>query len=285
VYRSLVKLSVLWNADKVVYAGGSLFSSLEKARIFFERIMMLSGIEFSAIGISVGPFSHPAEGEVVIGHLRKFSYLSVRDARSYQLLASHGIHSVLVPDIVYSVDYHGKAVDSDHSKARHRLLLVPAPVGAEHAAEQEYFYNSVHQIALANDWSVSFASFQEKDSTSNFFQFGTWLQYRDDGAEFLNDLSSFDYVISSRLHGGIVASLLGKPFYMFQHHQKITDFLADLNWPHRNRSIPADFLQELPRVIEDAHDLDYRNEIRQEAKSGIRSGILEVIGIKEKLNG
>lgn len=77
--------------DVLVLGGGSVIGSRES----FRKPMMISahgrGVQLAAVGVSIGPFGDAASEASAAEFISRFSYISVRDRRSYELAVRMGL--------------------------------------------------------------------------------------------------------------------------------------------------------------------------------------------------
>lgn len=276
-YRCWKRITVLYKADAVVYAGGSLFCDPAASRLFFEKIMTRAGIRFHAIGISVGPFSSERNAELVREHLREFSSISVRDIRSREFLTASAIICSHSPDIAYGLLLPAQMRTATGRAPR--ILLIPCPLFEPMKGRQRDFYRSLYVSSAQQGWQVDFCSFQPGDFSADFIDLADraqLLEYKGDFPLFCRKLDSYDYIVTSRLHGAIISSMMGKPFYLYQHHLKATDFLDELGWPYRNKCTPQELLNDVPALFKGLQAPLDPTQLRLAAASSVNSALRHI---------
>ena len=80
----LAPLPTMLRYGRVVHMGGSTFHSMTARHRDEQKLAKLGLIDLSAIGVSIGPFKTPDEGQRVVEHLHHFSSVYVRDAASVE---------------------------------------------------------------------------------------------------------------------------------------------------------------------------------------------------------
>lgn len=244
--RNLLRLWLLADCRKVIYAGGSLFSDIGKFRYALDMTLLSSGTKFYALGISVGPFIDPSAELRTISYLSRFTLISVRDNRSLSLLAKNGIKASITPDIVFSIgaEIRQWAEISNFQMVSPRILLAPTVVQKDQRAMQYQLFTTLDKIFSEKNWYVDVASMQQEENHPLFQQRNPY-RYSGDFKEVVRLIKNYDLVVTSRLHVGIVCCILGIPFYLFKHHIKISDFLAEMKYPFDNRFDVFDFCKAM----------------------------------------
>ncbi|MGO4220343.1 polysaccharide pyruvyl transferase family protein [Lysobacter sp. TAF61] len=264
VSRLLSFVRGLQGNDVLVMGGGSVITARES----FRKPLMLRahrrrGLQLAAVGVSMGPFANDSDEAVVADYARQFSYLSVRDQRSYDLALRLGLERVT---------HHGRDLAG--------LLSLLMPVGPARAsmragrggplhigiapcrytprddhpaptmsAWQDATTEALARIALRCPLQVEVFSLnghpQHGDQAlaeamqSRLRARGINAQlnlYRgQDPLATVRDICRCDAFISARLHGAIVAYLCAVPFTIVDYHPKCTDFADDIGLPQALR--------------------------------------------------
>jgi polysaccharide pyruvyl transferase WcaK-like protein len=242
-------------SDVLVMGGGSVLNARES----FRKPMMLSArrrgrVELAAVGVSVGPFPDAAAEASVARFVRQFSYLSVRDRRSYDLAQRMGLSPILHA----GRDLAGLLrtlypMPAAAPRARSTLHIGLAPcrytVRADHPAPTPAQWQAAAVSALANqaaDRPVHVTVFslnghpQHGDDAlsaeleQQLRQAGVSVELRRYGGNPLatvREIHSCDAFVSARLHGAIVAYLCDVPFAIVDYHPKCRDFADDVGLP------------------------------------------------------
>ncbi len=250
--------------DVLVMGGGSVITARES----FRKPMMLwanrrRGLQLAALGVSIGPFADPADEAVVAEYARHFSYLSVRDRRSYELALALGLDgvthhgrdlagllSLLIPTGSARVGmraHHGGPLHIGIAPCRY----TPRP---DHPAPtmdawQDAMIESLAAIALRSPLQVEVFSLNghprhgdqalAEDIQSRLRDRGIDAELRlyrgHDPLATVRDIGRCDAFISARLHGAIVAYLCGVPFTIIDYHPKCRDFADDIGLPDQLR--------------------------------------------------
>ncbi|TFW16756.1 hypothetical protein E4L96_15840 [Massilia arenosa] len=269
-FRSLLKFYYSAAADFVLFAGGSLFSEPSNSRIALDRMLVAAGVRFIGLGISIGPFKDAAGQRQVIDYCRIFELMHVRDQRSLSLLQDAGLRAELTSDIVFSLSLGADVTQGARESTR--VLFVPVPLTGAWADVQARLLDDARAVAQRRGWKFEVCSFQPGGGRPDPIA----RQYSGDIADFLRWVEGFDYVVTARLHGAIIAAILGIPFYLLQHHTKCTDCLSELGWPGENRRSPGSFVDFLKSAESFGHGVEVRNE-KGRAADAIRDVIMYML--------
>lgn len=248
--------------DLLLYAGGSTLSTgstMKKIqRIAAERNLT----KFAAIGVSIGPFADAADEEEAARFLRKFTYLSVRDRRSVELLENMripvkpllsrdlaGVLPLLLPPESAPQGAAGDPVLGIALCYFERLSGCDAAVedrrntalfeGIANFVKRErvrvrifclntnpHFGDEALSVELQRRLQRHGAEVEIVSSKDNLL--GCW-----------RGLGACKAVLSVRLHGAITAYLCGVPFALVEYHRKCADLVEDIGQPSALR-IPRD---------------------------------------------
>jgi len=256
-------------SDVLVMGGGSVINARES----FRKPMMLSAVRrnrvrLAAVGVSVGPFPDAASESAAADFVRQFSYLSVRDRRSYELARRMGLEHIVhegrdLAGLLRNVaPVHAHPTrDEERSVARIGIAPCRYQVRADHPAPtpsqwHDAVVHAVTRVASRIPLEVEIFSLnghpQHGDEAMS-----QQLQQRLRERGIATDLHAYagsdplrtvaairrcDAFVSARLHGAIVAYLCSVPFAIVDYHPKCRDFADDIG-------LPPDL-----RITGDAHD-------------------------------
>ena len=247
--------------DLVVYAGGSTLSygSIMKK---FQRIAAERGtVEFAAIGVSIGPFLDQADEDEAARFLRKFTYFSVRDRKSVDLLARMQVpvKPLLARDLVGALPLllppeasQRKAGETRERKVLgisvcHYERLFGGDVAMEDRRNAALFEGvaqyvkregvSVRIFCLNTHprWGDEELSRKLQERLEGQCANVEWNSAKDNLLGCWQGLATCDAVLSVRLHGAITAYLCGVPFSLVEYHRKCTDLIDDIGQPEALR--------------------------------------------------
>ncbi|MEZ9132803.1 polysaccharide pyruvyl transferase family protein [Vibrio breoganii] len=245
ITRFIFNLKARLFSDKIVYAGGSLFSAKPTGvRGILDRVPLA---ELSTIGVSVGPFKTKQDKEEVINHLNRFKYVSVRDIQSYKYLHN----SLNITNS--SVDLAGlipQVFDTKKENKTDYLHIGFSPCNWNQSiiTPEEYCNAFIDSMKLFNITSkkikLTLLSLNNHEITGddelclliknkllNSQLDVEVVKYSDIGIKrTLDIINNFDAYISARLHGGICAYMLNTPFYLFEYHKKCVDFKSVIKY-------------------------------------------------------
>lgn len=273
-------IAAVLRRDLIVYAGGSTLSygSIMKK---FQRMAAERGtVEFAAIGVSIGPFLDEADEAEAARFLRRFTYFSVRDRKSVDLLAKMlvPVKPLLARDLVGALPLLLPPEDSQRTTgvARDRKILgislchYERLFGGDTAVEDRRNAALIEGVAkFAKREGIPVRIFclnthprwgdekLSRELQARLEQQGTdveWISAKDNLLGCWHGLASCRAVLSVRLHGAITAYLCGVPFSLVEYHRKCTDLIEDIGQPEALR-IRADCSE--PGVVEQILDRLY----------------------------
>ncbi|MEJ1097955.1 MULTISPECIES: polysaccharide pyruvyl transferase family protein [unclassified Pseudoxanthomonas] len=278
-------LRAVRDTDVLVMGGGSVINGHGS----FRRPLMLSAqrrgrLQLAAVGVSVGPFGDKAAQDSAAAFMRHFSYISVRDRRSYELAATMGVAdrvhhgrdlAGLLPLLLPSsqrpqLPTPGEPLRIGIAPCRYSVRAnYPTP---EPSALQASLIESL--VQLNTRYRVQPEIFSLNDhpehgdlTLSEALQQGLsahgisakLVRYRGDPIATARAIGKCDAFVSTRLHGAIVAYMLGVPFMIVDYHPKCVDFADDVGLPWSRRITAqhhgvADFAQGFEAMLGE-HDI------------------------------
>lgn len=270
VSRTGVGISAMLGRPTIVLGGGSVLTSVTGVRRVQQLISRFSRHRFIGLGVSLGPFPDRESRTRVTRLLSRFSYLSLRDRRSYERAEAieAGCPFELSGDLAA---LYQPPEGTTKRYASHRVLgvvvcntprLTPHHYAQMAAGIAAYVRRqdgelSVSMLSLNNHprygddgLMASIRAILEKESINCEER-----RYVDIGvANTWHALSGLDAVLSVRLHGAIPAYLSGVPFVLVEYQSKCRDFLDDIGQPSGLRlapdgGSPDDIAQALDEVL------------------------------------
>ncbi|WP_373046592.1 polysaccharide pyruvyl transferase family protein [Vulgatibacter sp.] len=262
--------------DLLVLGGGSVIHS----RKSFRQPIMISakrrcGLMLAAVGISIGPFDSAESKQAAADFLANFSYIAVRDRRSFELATEMGLGHItaLGRDLAGLLAYMPEAAPEhrpyvDAGPRRLGIALCNYRVGPEYAAPDpirflgnleacvvplararglEVAIFSLNQHPRHGDMELSLALERalRKESVPTQAHF-----YNDKGPlEMVRRIGECDAFVSARLHGALGAYMQGVPFAIVDYHPKCRDFADDIGLPSVLR-ITSDRHSDLASAVE-----------------------------------
>lgn len=238
-------------ADILALGGGSIVTS----RSSFRRPLMIAAqrirnLRLAAVGISIGPFEGARDEQNAANFLENFSYISVRDKRSYDCALAMGLE-----DMVHSgrdlAGLIGLVLPNAATQKMRGLSCIGVSLcnyseGAGYAAPKKGTLSNALATAISA-WRAGTArvyilvlnEHSEKGDRELSKNFQVCLAARGVDAEIvsyrklglietINKMKECDAIISARLHGAIVAYMLGIPFAIVDYHSKCADFADDV---------------------------------------------------------
>ena len=224
----------LW-ATTFAYCGGSVFSELRGAAAFRLRMRRR---QFEALGISVGPFGSAEDQDAVVTALSRFRRVVVRDQESLQRLNGG---AVLGGDLA-ALSTRVPALPRNEGATGARsggIVVCPSRAAPESAADAAA---QVASALRADDGRVTVLALNAHPQLGDRGKAEAIvhrLRAAGHSAELLEYgrlgiggvfevLGNARVVFSQRLHGAIVAYLLGTPVAIVDHHEKCRAFARDI---------------------------------------------------------
>ncbi|WP_368564206.1 polysaccharide pyruvyl transferase family protein [Pseudoxanthomonas sp. UTMC 1351] len=255
-------LRAVRDTDVLVMGGGSVINGHGS----FRRPLMLSAqrrgrLQLAAVGVSVGPFGSQAAQDSAAAFMRQFSYIAVRDRRSYELAAKMGVAdrvhhgrdlAGLLPLLLPMTErpplpvpgdslrigiapcrYSARADYPTPEPAALQVSLIEALVrlNSRYRVQPEIF--SLNDHPEHGDLKLSEALQQGLSAHGISAELTRYR--RSDPVAMAQAIAKCDTFVSTRLHGAIVAYMLGVPFLIVDYHPKCADFADDIGLPWSRR--------------------------------------------------
>lgn len=259
----------------LVFSGGSIFHSScygFSTRKIIDIAQSLKRIKTGAIGVSLGPYKTSEDRKGVKDFISKFSFLVLRDMRSYEDACSMNLpyKPVLAFDLAGLLPQVFGFVKETVSTAKDKSILGVMLCHFEKYTNGDIENEKRREAFIADTlYKVS----HEMPVTIRFFVFNGNKVYGDSAltkhiANTLSDKATIEIipyspapglmwqkinqchaVFSVRLHGAIFACMAKTPFLMVEYHRKCTDFLDDIGyidkWRIGDMEVSADYAASL----------------------------------------
>jgi len=245
----------------VVFAGGSIFGRsipLLNRRRVMGWAHRAGRIELGAIGVSVGPYKHLSARRSLEKFLRRFSFLALRDRRSFEEACSMNLPfqpiqssdlALLFPKV------YGEIVPESSLEESRPVLGVNVChyeryVGGETRNEQRresLVLDTLRKVATAVPITIRLFVLNGNphlgdaqlanlfaESLSNCARIEI-VPYSDSPGATWRKVGQCDAFLGIRLHSGIFSFAARVPFLLVEYHRKCTDFLDDIGWPGKWR--------------------------------------------------
>lgn len=252
-------LYAISKVDKVIFSGGSLFNrriNYFSTKNILNHKLSSRKVKAGAVGISLGPFTSKHSKESIKSLLHKFSFISVRDKRSFEeahelkldipIIESFDLGALLPeiypqiqidenekPTIGISICRYETYVGGDLEKEKERIEKICDTVrclakSIDDLKIKILVFNGNKRVG---DYEVSnqLLDFIPKEVeveivTYNSNPFFMWKA-----------VCSCNVVLATRMHAGIFSCFSKTPFVQVEYHKKCTDFLNDVNYPEKFR--------------------------------------------------
>ncbi|QCR31889.1 polysaccharide pyruvyl transferase family protein [Lysinibacillus sp. SGAir0095] len=257
LYRTAIMVNSFIQNELVVLSGGSTISSDSSNKMRkLQNMLAEKGIsKIAAIGVSIGPFTTKKDIDDAKAFINNFSFLSVRDKFSYNLL--HDLE-IKIP-YVYGKDLAGlipllypykiEKDDKSNKVLGISLCNYESFLGKDESIEKKRnlaIFNAIKKITDTYRESITIKicvlnthpikgdmkiSSELVEFLGENFSKVKIVYHESDPIKMWNEISECDAFFSVRLHGGISAFLLDIPFALVEYHNKCSDFLDDILQP------------------------------------------------------
>lgn len=270
LFRLLTLLYSGLIVDRLVFAGGSMFTSGRRNALDIFRAVFKNRVKISALGVSVGPFASDNDKEQVFKRLSYFDYIATRDEKSYErLIKSNKPFKKLVP----SADLVG-VLPSLIGKQPSRLRGEELRVGFSPCNILGNPQKTIQYCSIFIETIECLIERRERDFVvyliclNNHLLMGdqdliTYVRerleaigvtvevvdYQQTGlVETFSLIRELDFYVSVRLHGAISAFVQDTDFFLFEYHEKCTEFLRKIGAVYLEEKLIA--AGDLARIIE-----------------------------------
>lgn len=250
--RFLFMLYAAFLCDFLILAGGSVISSSTSWRMrqLQYLIAKLKICRVGAVGVSVGPFDNQRSWDFYSKFIHSLCFLSVRDSESYRYanemgrvdaLSSVDIVGVLKPKfenipvkhiannvVSIGICNYESYIGSDLEKEKRRYnSILNSLISLNNNIDCSFKIISLNGNAVIGDdhLAMKLASDLELNGIKSV------VCLYSDPIKTVEEIKSSTLFITTRLHGAIVAYLLGVRFSLIEYHNKCTDFLDLIKYP------------------------------------------------------
>lgn len=254
----------IFRSDAFISAGGSIFHSALKmteprSYAYLKKKIQWPG-QTGAIGVSLGPYKNIESEKSIISYLKSLNFLALRDNRSYEMALSYNLPykpirafdmAALLPEIYNNSE--------DRMNTNNRSVVV----GVSVCNYESYIQGNIDNEIRRNNFLIDLINLLKSNQNIlfRFFIFNGHpvigdnkitneliqrinkngllnyeiIPYNPCVEDVYNKISDCNVIISTRLHASIFACYSGRPFFLFEYHQKCTDFLFDIGQPDKCR--------------------------------------------------
>lgn len=260
------KRLLLSSTKRLVSAGGStIHSSLGKSnikKIAINRKAAGQDLKVGAIGVSIGPFNRLEDEKSVIDYLKHIDFLAVRDQASYDFASSLQLPyepinafdlAALLPEI-YGINKSSfnttkktigisvcpvESINSQHNiyyEHRRNEKTVQLIKQLDQSEEINFKFFVINGHPIVGDLKLT----NEIINLANPKSFEI-VHYQKNTKVMWEQVSSCDFVISTRLHAAIFACFSNTPFMLNEYHKKCSDFLETIKFEDRLRLYNSEY--------------------------------------------
>ncbi len=263
-------------ADAVILGGGGLLqddSSVLNLPYHLSRVALARGrrTPFAGVGLGVGGLSTALGRDLVRRAMRVAEAISVRDRPSARLLAEVG-----VPDATLAADT-AFALPRPVAAPADRLVVslrrwggggsrLPASVRGDPTPQPhvEGLARALDASAEALGLPVRFVAFQRDRDDPLHRRVGQYMRtpfsFATPGLDdVVEEIAASRAVISMRYHGGIAATMAGRPVVLIDYANKVGALAEELGQGARLHAWEPDDLATIPRSV--THVLDHATDV------------------------
>ena len=257
--QGLVELLVhLAQRPTVIFAGGSVFHNkvaILSYKGLIKQANRLRLTKLGGIGVSLGPYRTKNACNSIKDFLSRFSFLVLRDHRSYEEACSMNLPfkpvegfdlAALLPDLYGPAKCSEKINDATNPVLGVSVCHYERYVRGETSNEkrrEEQIIETLKMVSKSLRITIRFLVFNghnkygDRELTERIA--GTLADYADieivpysqNPVTMWHRIGECDAVLATRLHAGIYACFAEVPFLMVEYHHKCADFLQDIHYP------------------------------------------------------
>ncbi len=230
--KFLETVRAIKEADLVLFGGGGLFQDKEPRAFLmwslFLRLCFLFNKRIALIANSIGPLNKGSSIDTAKQIFKKVSFFSVRDQDSFDLLESLAVDKRKISfgtDAVFFLP-----IKKQEKKHKEILLILHGKYTTERQIKR---IKKFVQYLKKKGEKVAFLPMQKRITNDHKLakKLNIPCYSPKSDKEIVEIISSAKFVLSSRLHGAIIAMLTKTPFVAFAEMPKVKSFLAssDMN--------------------------------------------------------
>jgi len=261
VYRFDLKNVVvaIKNADYLIFPGGSVLQDVSslKSIIYYLSLISLALIfkkKVIMLAQGIGPINNKFARKLAFKLLKKISLITLRDEKSYDMLAENGILGELTADLLWAF------TQNQNSKKENNNIILgdingkiqKKKVGLQLRNWSSLTIDKLEILAKAvlknfphYEFDYKLISLQKNSDEKNLIELGKILHRLSPKAdiELLNEvdieknieiLQSMDYLIAMRFHAGLCAINAEKSLLMLSYDPKTEEFCEHLGLKYIN---------------------------------------------------
>jgi polysaccharide pyruvyl transferase CsaB len=264
-HRYYQAVPALLRADVLISGGGGLLQDTTSRRslnyyLGLMRVALRLGKRVIVYGQSVGPLSEKGAAEVA--SILRHCVVAVRDEPSRQLLARHGVTAALVADsalVLPPANVPGAAAQS--------VVLIPR---AGYPAITQALASAGQALS---DYPLAALALHPHEDANEVAQLKAALPKLTvleaaSPAQVSAQLASTHYVISGRLHGLILAAVVGIPYAGIVYDPKVQAFLTATAAPVFTLPVDVPALIECVRLAQGPEPAAV-TELKEQAQAGL----------------
>lgn len=258
-YQTWIEMAAqIARSSVLIFGGGSVFCQPAGGVWTLSRwLSQIGKLRVGAVGVSIGPYRSMRDREVIKETLKRFSFLVLRDHRSYCEACDMDLPytpvegfdlAALMPKIYTAL---AKTPQRSMSVVGISICHYERYVGGKLLQEKRRENRLLEMLkCLAGKKNILFRILvfngnDSKGDTQISHQFALRLRrvtphveivpYSEDPFQMWKNVGDCDFIITTRLHSGIFSYMANIPFVQIEYHRKCTDFLLKIGYPKKYR--------------------------------------------------
>lgn len=240
VSRVLQKIGRLSVVDSVTLGGGSILGTSGKfgVRALEANLKFLFKYKYCALGVGIEHTDY-----IPNNFINKFDFLGVRSRKDYEILKEKNSNIFYSSDLAYSYRLIFKQnILEKHNVDEIGVVLTDTGLIGKDIKNSTSIKKMIDELKnfYSNDLFNIYCFQPKRDADNEVIQIFT--KYLDeanikytvfnhfDVHETIKHLQRNKFVLSDRLHAGILCHILKIPFLLSTHHQKCIDYLDDIKY-------------------------------------------------------
>lgn len=201
------------------------------ARIFiYADICRLLRIKYYIVGVGAGPCRTPVSRFIFKRFCENAEKIVVRDEYSRETLINIGVKSDIEVSCDYALTLSRRSSGRRGPTKKVALHLTSNQPALNSNIISHFERNEGEDVWFIEDHPGEYE--KVKSSNPNLISLvGDRVVRYSSHFSFIEDLDSFEFIVTSKLHVGIVAATLGKKICSFPYHEKVIRFYEDMNRP------------------------------------------------------
>ncbi len=245
--------SVIKNSDFLIFPGGSVLQDVTSIKSILYYLFLISlGLFYKKkvilLAQGIGPINNPIAQKLTKKILKKVSFISVRDEKSFDILNKNSIESELTADLLWAFTQKQSSKQDEQSVV---YGDIPCVIEKQKVGLQIRNWNSITDEKLEAiakcvvkafpkiEFDYKLICLQKNSDEEVLIKLGEIIHAMQPKARIelcipetieksVEVLQSMDYMLAMRFHAGLCAINAEKPLLMFSYDPKTEEFCKEL---------------------------------------------------------